>query len=44
MKVLVIGLGALGTVYSCLLSVAGHEVTGLSRPTFPCFGLMPKLI
>jgi len=32
MKVLVIGLGALGTVYSCLLSVAGHEVTGLSRP------------
>ncbi|MCB8815120.1 ketopantoate reductase family protein [Desulfosporosinus shakirovi] len=32
MKVLVIGLGALGTVYSCLLSLAGHEVTGLSRP------------
>lgn len=32
MKTLVIGLGALGTVYSCLLSFAGHEVTGLSRP------------
>lgn len=32
MKVLVIGLGALGTVYSCLMSLAGHEVTGLSRP------------
>ncbi|MBC2723902.1 ketopantoate reductase family protein [Desulfosporosinus sp.] len=32
MKALVIGLGALGTVYSCLLSLAGHEVTGLSRP------------
>ncbi|AET69486.1 2-dehydropantoate 2-reductase [Desulfosporosinus orientis DSM 765] len=32
MKVLVIGLGALGTVYSCLLTLAGHEVTGLSRP------------
>lgn len=32
MKLLVIGLGALGTVYSCLLSLAGHEVTGLSRP------------
>lgn len=32
MKTLVIGLGALGTVYSGLLSLAGHEVTGLSRP------------
>jgi len=32
MKTLVIGLGALGSVYSCLLSLAGHEVTGLSRP------------
>ncbi|MFZ3131203.1 MAG: ketopantoate reductase family protein [Desulfosporosinus sp.] len=32
MKTLVIGLGALGTVYSCFLSLAGHEVTGLSRP------------
>ncbi len=32
MKILVIGLGALGTVYSCLLSLSGHEVTGLSRP------------
>lgn len=32
MKILVVGLGALGTVYSCLLSLAGHEVTGLSRP------------
>lgn len=31
MKALVIGMGALGTVYSCLLSIAGHEVTGLSR-------------
>ncbi|WP_088226917.1 2-dehydropantoate 2-reductase [Desulfosporosinus sp. FKB] len=32
MKVLVIGLGALGTVYSCFLSLAGHEVTGVGRP------------
>jgi len=32
MKTLVIGLGALGTVYSCFLSLAGHEVTVLSRP------------
>lgn len=32
MKILVIGLGALGTVYACLLSLSGHEVTGLSRP------------
>lgn len=32
MKILVIGLGALGAVYSCFLSLAGHEVTGLSRP------------
>lgn len=31
MKILVVGLGALGTVYSCLLSLSGHEVTGLSR-------------
>jgi 2-dehydropantoate 2-reductase len=33
MKILVVGLGALGTVYSCFLSLAGHEVTGLGRPT-----------
>ncbi|WP_407312706.1 ketopantoate reductase family protein [Desulfosporosinus sp. SB140] len=32
MKVLVVGLGALGTVYSCFMSLAGHEVTGLGRP------------
>ncbi|HZK56544.1 MAG TPA: ketopantoate reductase family protein [Desulfosporosinus sp.] len=32
MKILVIGLGALGTVYSCFLTLAGHEVTGLIRP------------
>lgn len=32
MKILVAGLGALGTVYSCLLSLAGHQVTGLSKP------------
>ncbi|AFM40134.1 ketopantoate reductase [Desulfosporosinus acidiphilus SJ4] len=32
MKVLVIGLGALGTAYSCFLSLAGHEVTGVGRP------------
>ena len=32
MKALVVGLGALGTVYSCFLSMAGHEVTGLGRP------------
>ncbi|MDP4160216.1 MAG: 2-dehydropantoate 2-reductase [Bacillota bacterium] len=31
MKILVVGLGALGTVYSCFLSLAGHEVTGLGR-------------
>ena len=31
MKVLVFGLGALGTVYSCLLKKAGHEVVGLDR-------------
>lgn len=32
MKILVIGLGALGSVYSCFLTLAGHEVTGLIRP------------
>ncbi|MDP4161447.1 MAG: 2-dehydropantoate 2-reductase N-terminal domain-containing protein, partial [Bacillota bacterium] len=32
MKILVVGLGALGTVYSCFLSLAGHEVTGFGRP------------
>ncbi|NLL51128.1 MAG: 2-dehydropantoate 2-reductase [Peptococcaceae bacterium] len=31
MKILVVGLGALGTVYSCLLSKAGHEVYGFAR-------------
>ncbi|MDD3269732.1 MAG: ketopantoate reductase family protein [Syntrophomonadaceae bacterium] len=31
MKVLVFGLGALGTVYSCLLKKAGYEVTGIDR-------------
>lgn len=31
MKSLVVGLGAIGTVYSCFLSLAGHEVTGLGR-------------
>ncbi|NLO98520.1 MAG: 2-dehydropantoate 2-reductase [Peptococcaceae bacterium] len=31
MKILVAGLGALGTVYSCLLSGAGHEVYGLAK-------------
>lgn len=29
MRVLVFGLGALGTVYSCLLKNSGHEVVGL---------------
>lgn len=31
MKVLLFGLGALGTVYSCLLKNMGHEVAGLDR-------------
>jgi 2-dehydropantoate 2-reductase len=31
MKIMVVGLGALGTVYACLLSRAGHEVYGLDR-------------
>lgn len=31
MKILVLGLGALGTVYSCLLKKAGHEVIGIDR-------------
>lgn len=31
MNILVIGLGALGTVYSCLLKKQGHEVTGLDK-------------
>ncbi|MEN6350415.1 MAG: ketopantoate reductase family protein [Syntrophomonas sp.] len=31
MKVLVFGLGALGTVYSCLLKNAGHQVFGVDR-------------
>lgn len=33
MNVMVFGLGALGTVYSCLLKKAGHRVTGLARGT-----------
>lgn len=32
MKILVFGLGALGTVYSCLLQNQGHEITGVDRP------------
>ena len=31
MKVLVFGLGALGTVYSCLLKKQGHMVVGFAR-------------
>lgn len=31
MKILVFGLGALGTVYSCLLQNQGHEVSGVDR-------------
>jgi|GEM_PF-5330511 len=31
MNVLVFGLGALGTVYSCLLKKSGHRVTALVR-------------
>jgi 2-dehydropantoate 2-reductase len=31
MKILVFGLGALGTVYSCLLKKAGHQVSGIDR-------------
>jgi len=33
MKILVFGLGALGTVYSCLLKEQGHQVSGLDRET-----------
>jgi len=32
MKILVYGLGALGTVYGCLLKGQGHRVDGLDRP------------
>ncbi len=32
MKILVFGLGALGTVYSCLLKKAGHQVSGIDLP------------
>ncbi|MCW2277608.1 ketopantoate reductase family protein [Heliophilum fasciatum] len=32
MRILVFGLGALGTVYACLLKKAGHHVIGLGRP------------
>lgn len=31
MKILVLGLGALGSVYSCLLKEQGHQVDGLDR-------------
>jgi 2-dehydropantoate 2-reductase len=31
LRVMVFGLGALGTVYSCLLKNSGHEVFGLDR-------------
>lgn len=31
MKILVVGLGALGTVFSCLLKKQGHVVAGLDR-------------
>lgn len=31
MNILVVGLGALGTVYSCLLKAKGHRVTALAR-------------
>lgn len=31
MKILVIGLGALGTVYSCLLKKKGHQVVGMDQ-------------
>ncbi len=31
MNILVVGLGALGTVYSCLLKGKGHRVTALAR-------------
>ncbi|NLU49374.1 MAG: 2-dehydropantoate 2-reductase [Syntrophomonadaceae bacterium] len=33
MKVLVVGLGALGTVFSCLLKEQGHQVAGLDQET-----------
>lgn len=32
MKVLLMGLGAIGTVYSCLMKESGHEVYGIDRP------------
>lgn len=32
MKILVYGLGALGTVYACLLKNQGHQVTGIDLP------------
>ena len=32
MKILVFGLGALGSVYSCLLKRAGHRVSGIDIP------------
>lgn len=33
MKILAFGLGALGSVYSCLLKEQGHQVDGLDRET-----------
>ncbi|MCX5779393.1 MAG: ketopantoate reductase family protein [Firmicutes bacterium] len=33
MKIFIFGLGALGTVYSCLLKEQGHNVSGLDRET-----------
>ena len=32
MKILICGMGALGTVYGCLLKQQGHYVAGLDRP------------
>ncbi|MCR4400512.1 MAG: ketopantoate reductase family protein [Syntrophomonadaceae bacterium] len=32
MRVAVVGMGALGTVYACLLKERGHEVVGVDRP------------
>ena len=32
MKTLVVGIGALGTIFSCLLKEQGHEVVGVDSP------------
>lgn len=32
MKVLLMGLGAIGTVYSCLMKESGHQVYGIDHP------------